>query len=183
MPSVSTHTLDRSRPRQHIVSSIARSAGPIYHCVLGSAGVGKTTFVRSLLRDHQVIARYAYRRFYVACEDARSVDDVVTKICAQLGCMRRGRWRRLLPRPALLVLDGLDGLTTSARHSLALESFLSRCCRTQGLSLIVSRLLSVARAVRANACAGDNARTSETAQHTVDDAASAASWEPQPARG
>ncbi|KAL1730766.1 hypothetical protein EV714DRAFT_272296 [Schizophyllum commune] len=138
LPSIPAHTLDRSRLREHIVSSIARSAGPVYHCVLGSAGVGKTTFVRSLLRDHQVIARYAYRRFYVACDDARSVDNVVTKICAQLGCMRRGRWRRLLPRPALLVLDGLDGLTTSARHSLALESFLSRCCRTQGLSLIVT---------------------------------------------
>ena len=145
--------------------------------------MGKTIFVGSLLHDPQVVARYAYRRFYVACDDARSVDDVVTKICAQLGCMRRGRWRRLLPRPALLVLDGLDGLTTSARHSLALESFLSRCCRTQGLSLIVSRLLSVARAVRTDACAGDAARASKTAQHTVDDAAPTAAWEPQPARG
>ncbi|KAL1739351.1 hypothetical protein HDZ31DRAFT_12540, partial [Schizophyllum fasciatum] len=138
LPTVPAHTLDRPGPRQHIVKSIAGSTDAVYHCVLGAPGMGKTTFVRSLLHDPAVTAKYAHRRFYVACDEARSVDEVVTCICARLGCLRRGRWRRLLPRPALLVLDGLDGLTTSARHALALESFLSRCCRAEGLSLIIT---------------------------------------------
>jgi Cdc6-like AAA superfamily ATPase len=112
--------------------------------ILGAGGMGKTSLARALLHHPKITATYKQNRFFVACNSATTVVELVALIGAHLG-LKRGKnltqpvLRHLASRPPmLLILDELEMLWEPTASRRDLEDLLSLLTGVDHLALIVS---------------------------------------------
>ena len=109
--------------------------------VAGVPGVGKTAFLRAVLDDPAVVARFGSRRFYVTTAGAATADAFVMRVSVALDETQPSMVHgvvveRLSQQLTLLAIDDAD--VASHADALGFDELMSRLTKTAGLSLVVA---------------------------------------------
>ncbi|KAJ7053293.1 hypothetical protein C8F01DRAFT_1235791 [Mycena amicta] len=111
--------------------------------VLGPAGIGKTTVARSILHHSDIVQRYDQRRYFVTCDTASTVEELITLIGAHLELkpsrqLKRQVLRLLSVQPTLLILDNFETVWEPRGCRKQVEDFLSLLADCEKLALVIT---------------------------------------------
>lgn len=81
----------------------------------GAPGLGKTAVCLTALHDSQVVQRFGARRWFVRCDGARSAEELLAGLAAELNVVAEGS-------PAAL-LDGVCGELDHGPGVMVLDNF------------------------------------------------------------
>ena len=109
--------------------------------VNGVAGVGKTAFLRALVDEPAIVARFGPRRFYATVAGAATVDALVLRVSTAIGeappSSNQGLLlEKLAAARALLAIDDAD--IRSNPDALGFDELATRLTKVPGLSLIAA---------------------------------------------
>ncbi|KZW03317.1 hypothetical protein EXIGLDRAFT_759184 [Exidia glandulosa HHB12029] len=134
----------RDHETESLVGAITAQAGGNV-AILGGPGMGKTSLAVTALHDARVIARFADRRYFVACDAVDGESGMITAICSSLGiatgdgkAARAKLVKALEIRPSLLVLDNFETVWEAAQQRTSAEDNLQLLSSVNGLSLILT---------------------------------------------
>ncbi|KAF7295983.1 AAA domain-containing protein [Mycena kentingensis (nom. inval.)] len=111
--------------------------------ILGPGGIGKTAMAKTLMHDPTVLAKYP-QRYFVACDSARTANDVAFALTVALGLEvaskpGAGVVRHLRAQPgALVVLDNFETPWEDETTRGAVEDFLVSVAELPQVGLMVT---------------------------------------------
>lgn len=114
--------------------------------ILGPGGIGKTSLAKAVLHNPEITGRYGQHCFFVACDSALTITDLVALIGAHIGLQRQKDLTKPVLRyfsshpDCLLVLDNLETLWEPTESRGEVEELLSLLTDVQHLALMVGHL-------------------------------------------
>ncbi|KAJ6545023.1 hypothetical protein DFH09DRAFT_1172482 [Mycena vulgaris] len=111
--------------------------------VLGAAGIGKTSLATALIHQQEIAEKYP-RRYFVHCDAATTLIDLLTVIASHLELEPSRNIAKLIVRhlsaglPALLVLDNLETPWEPINSRRDVEEFLALLTDVPHLALLVT---------------------------------------------
>ncbi|KAJ7607371.1 P-loop containing nucleoside triphosphate hydrolase protein [Roridomyces roridus] len=111
--------------------------------LLGPGGIGKTSLAKNAIHDPNVIAKYP-DRYFVPCDCAETVDDLVLAVAAVLGLELRGKLSQAVLKSlasksgCLLVLDNFETPWEPIANRPKVEEFISRLADMPNVALLVT---------------------------------------------
>ncbi|KAJ7122495.1 hypothetical protein C8R43DRAFT_933201 [Mycena crocata] len=113
--------------------------------ILGPAGIGKTSLARAALNHAYVTEKYLHQRYWVSCESAPTVGDLISSVALALGLEAYGGGisnaviRTLAATSAcLLVLDNLETPWEARNTRNQVEGFLALVADIPHVSLLIT---------------------------------------------
>lgn len=133
----------REHELDHIVNQLC--VGTCRVAILGPNGIGKTSLAKTALHHPDVLAKYQHM-FFVPCDSASSVSEIVTMVAAHLGLKPRPNLTKFVIRnlsekmASLIILDNLETAWEPLPSRPGVEEFLDLLTGIDHLSLMVNFL-------------------------------------------
>ncbi|EJD46537.1 hypothetical protein AURDEDRAFT_136851 [Auricularia subglabra TFB-10046 SS5] len=113
--------------------------------VLGGPGMGKTTLALAVLHHPVIATRFAYRRYFVACDAAEGQSSCLAIIAGAFGIVgsdvqtvQQNLLQELSQGPTLLVLDNFESTWESPETRAEAETVLQLLAGVDALSIIIT---------------------------------------------
>ncbi|KZV85484.1 hypothetical protein EXIGLDRAFT_841463 [Exidia glandulosa HHB12029] len=127
------------------VARIVTSDAPRAVAILGAPGIGKTSVATAVLHASSVIAHFAHRRYFVACDSVEGRGSTLFTICAAFNIAETSRRAAiaslvdaLSTGPSLLVLDNFESAWEADDGRAEAEETLASLAEIPSLALIVT---------------------------------------------
>lgn len=124
-----------------LVSTLLQDSARV--ALLGPGGIGKTSLAKSALYHAKIVDKYDVL-YFVSCESAATVEDLILAITTTLGFGISGRLSKTIPAylatksRCFLILDNFETPWESAGSRPQVESFLALLTDIPHLALLVS---------------------------------------------
>ncbi|KAJ6551048.1 hypothetical protein DFH09DRAFT_1464506 [Mycena vulgaris] len=122
----------------------ALQSAPARVAILGTAGIGKTSLAVAGIQDPRIVQIFP-QRYFISCEHAHKVDDLLVVMAAYFDLPRTSNLKRSILEflsavgPSILVLDNFETLWESHEESQdAIERFLGLLTDIGDLGLVVT---------------------------------------------